>query len=197
MNRTIFMSKIHGFMPVEDARQVELAYLLAKKLHKGQTRKELGPDGQPLRYFEHLRRVALILIDEAGITDPSIIIAALLHDAIEDSEEIMLTGLLIERLFGSDVALLVRLVTKVPKEGYIERLRDGLKGSYGRPAVIKAADRLDNLRSLPKDNPAFCEKQRLETRDVMMPLFNSAETHLPPALMVGFRKIVSQIRSFV
>lgn len=194
MNRTTFMAMVHGFSNEEDARQVELAYLLAKKLHKGQTRKELGPDGLPLRYFEHLRRVALILITEAGVVEPNLIIAALLHDAIEDSEEIQLTGLLVERLFGADVAQIVRLVTKVPKEGYLERLKAGLKASYGRPALIKAADRLDNLRSLPLDNPGFCEKQRVETRDKLLPILVSAEMDLPPSLMVGFRKLVSEIR---
>lgn len=62
-------------------------------------RKELGPDGKPLRYFEHLRRTALILID-AGFTSPDLIITALLHDSIEDSEEVELLSSLTEELFG-------------------------------------------------------------------------------------------------
>lgn len=174
MNRTTFMALIHGICREQDAKQVEVAYLLAKKLHKGQTRKEVGPDGQPLRYFEHLRRVALILVNEAGVKDHELIETALLHDSIEDTEEIQLVSLLVERLFGERVASMVRLLSKVPKAGYVERLREAtlVSGAPHREVlIVKAADRLDNLRTLPVDNPAFCEKQKRETREVYIPLF--------------------------
>jgi GTP diphosphokinase / guanosine-3',5'-bis(diphosphate) 3'-diphosphatase len=197
MNRAIFMSKVHAFAASVDAQQVELAYLLAKKIHKGQVRKELGPDGNPLRYFEHLRRTALIHIDEAGITHVPVIIADLLHDSIEDADEVQLVSAIIEKLFGEDVARLVRAVTKAPKAGYLDRLYTSLETTQGRSALIKAADRLDNLRSLPLENPTFCEKQRVETRDVFLPFFAKAEAHLALGFQPGFRRIVEQIQRCV
>lgn len=197
MNRALFMAKIHAVQGDVVARQIELAYLLAKKLHKGQVRKEKGPDGEPLRYFEHLRRSALSVIDEAGILDCDVIVATLLHDSIEDTEEVQLVGVIIERLFGAETATIIRAVTKVPKAGYIERLYSALPETGGRVAIVKAADRLDNLRSLPVDDPAFCEKQRKETRDVFLPFFTKAEAHIQPKNLAGFQRLVSIITSRV
>ncbi len=198
MNRAAFMSIVHSAMNEEAARKVEMAYQFSKMVHRGQFRKELDAEGQPQRYFEHLRRACLIVLTEAGIVNDDILCAVLLHDAIEDTEDVMLVSTMIERLFGSNVARDVRLVTKVPKEGYIERLRRSLPENLivgGSHMVVKAADRLDNLRSLPKDDQAFCEKQRKETRDVYLPLFAIADEKMPHDWKAGFRKIVAEIRS--
>lgn len=77
-------------------------------------------DDKPVRYFEHVRRVALILMDEAKCMKNEMIIAALLHDSLEDTED--LTPELLECTFGSDVVSIVKKLSKVPKDGYIERL---------------------------------------------------------------------------
>lgn len=166
MNRAEYMSKVHGLFSEEDAGLIELAYMLAKKFHRGQMRKELDAAGQPLRYFEHVRRVSLILLD-LGISDATVVIAALLHDMVEDTDEVRLANVLLERLFGSKVAACVRALSKTPKAGYIERLKAGPPCAM----VVKAADRLDNIRSLPADDWAFCARQREETRTVYLPMF--------------------------
>lgn len=199
MNHQTFMSKVHRFALPVMARNVELAYQLAKMIHKGQVRKELGPDRQPLRYFEHPRRVALILIDEAGFIDTDVLCAALLHDVIEDTDEIQLVSALLERCFGIRVARMVRMVSKAPKEGYLERLEGGLNVSEksGIYMAIKAADRLDNLRSLPADDQAFCERQILETHNILLPLFAKAELAMPKEALAGYNKIVNKIRDLI
>jgi (p)ppGpp synthase/HD superfamily hydrolase len=197
MNRVEFMGPLYGLLTSSDAKRVELAYLLAKKIHRGQVRKELDGDGQPLRYFEHLRRTALIVVNEGGVDDTDTIIAALLHDAIEDSEEIQLVSLMIQELFGSVVARTVQGVSKVPKAGYLDRFKNSIVDTVGRSAVVKAADRLDNLRSLPADNPEFCEKQRRETREIILPILDLAEPQIHQLLLPGFRIILGKIKELV
>lgn len=163
-NRASFMARLH-FVP-SVMLDVEWAYTAAKASHSWQTRKELGPDGQPLRYFEHIRRVSLVLIDEARCATPEMVCAALLHDSVEDTH---LSLAMIEHMFGADVAGLVQKLSKVPKEGYLERL---MLCTDWRPYLIKACDRLDNLRSLAGSSPEFQRKQLIETRDKYFPVFD-------------------------
>ena len=61
-------------------QKVMLAYILAKFGHRFQTRKELDAAGNSLRYFEHVRRVALIVMDEAHCYNYDVVAAALLHE---------------------------------------------------------------------------------------------------------------------
>lgn len=153
------MARLRPLFPPSILLDVELAYTLAKFGHRSQVRKEVGPDGEPLRYFEHVRRVAITLIDEARCPLREMVLAALLHDGIEDTRDI--TPAMIEHAFGADVAGIVMLLSKVPKEGYLERFH---LCTDWRPYVIKACDRLDNLRSLGGSSRAFQQKQLAETR---------------------------------
>lgn len=165
-DREKFFNRI-VFLPRDDQMRIQLAYTLSKYAHRSQVRKELGPDGKPLRYFEHVRRVALVLLDELKLARPELIITALLHDGIEDTRD--LTPDVIEFHFGAEVGTLVKLLSKVPKEGYAERLHNF--GDW-RALTIKGCDRLDNLRSLGEASPEFRAKQIKETRTVYYPLFN-------------------------
>lgn len=197
MNRTKFMSLVNGFATREEADRIELAYGFAKKIHRGQFRKEFNSDGTQMRYFEHCRRAALVLITEAGVTDPKVICASLLHDCIEDGDDVHLISSIIEIVFGQDVAHLVRAVTKIPKVGYLERLAQGIALSEGRVAFVKAADRLDNLRSLPPSDPAFCARQRKETEESLLPVLLDAEKFLAPRHVTGYRTIINEIKSLL
>ena len=165
-DREKFFNRI-VFLPEADRMRIQLAYTLSKYAHRAQVRKEPGPDGKPLRYFEHVRRVALILIDDLKIARPEMIITALLHDGIEDTRD--LTPDVIEFHFGADVGTLVKLLSKVPKNGYAERLF--YFGDW-RAMMIKACDRLDNLRSLGVVPKEFRVKQLNETRKVYYSIFN-------------------------
>jgi (p)ppGpp synthase/HD superfamily hydrolase len=170
------------------------AYTLAKYVHRAQKRKEIGADGLPMRYFEHPRRVALILMDTVGILDPVILCAALLHDTVEDSEE--LPPAAIERYWGSEVAALVQILSKVPYEGYLDRL---LRYGDWRALLIKSADRLDNLRSLRVGEVTveFRDRQIEETRVKYMPLFERMVTLVPEAVSAGARAVLGEIRTLI
>src|SRR5574344_1364892 len=90
--------------PTEDIEKVEQSFLFAKKLHDGQYRVSEEP------YIIHPVEVCKILIDLKA--DTNTLIAALLHDILEDTdtkpEEI-------EERFGNDVLTLVQGVTKLGK----------------------------------------------------------------------------------
>ncbi len=166
-NRESFFERLEPFFVPSVLLNVQLAYTLAKFGHRAQVRKETTIDGVPMRYFEHVRRVALSLIDEVKIVTPELIISALLHDGIEDTRD--LTPEMIEHCFGSDIAKIVKTLSKSPNEGYLERF---YMSSDWRPYVIKGCDRLDNLKSLSKATHEFKLKQVTETRDKYYKLFD-------------------------
>lgn len=165
--RREFFQKLAPFHAPSSLLSVELAYTLAKFGHRAQVRKELDETGRPVRYFEHVKRVALILIDEVKLVNKDMVIAALIHDGIEDTRD--LTPAMIEHVFGEDVVKMVKTLSKDPKEGYLERFH--MSTDY-RPYILKGCDRLDNLRSLGQASLAFQEKQIKETRESYFPLFN-------------------------
>lgn len=166
-NRESFFKRLEPFFAPSDLRNVQLAYTLAKFSHRSQLRKEAWDDGTPVRYFEHVRRVTITLVDEVKIVRPDMVIASLLHDGIEDTRD--LTPDMIEHCFGKDVTQIVKVLSKVPKEGYLERF---LMCNDWRPYVIKACDRLDNLRSLSQTDKAFQTRQVIETREKYYPLLD-------------------------
>ncbi len=159
-----FFDRIEPFMAPSDLMNVKIAYLLSKSAHRYQKRtKEKDSEGNPVRYFEHPRRVAIYLIDSLGIRDPEMIIAALLHDCLEDTR---VTEQMLEHLFGKSVTMLIKLVSKLnPKDSYFMRLK-----KYGdwRAWTIKCADRLDNLSNI--EGQEFIKKQLDETRNKIVPI---------------------------
>ncbi len=139
---------------------IMLAYRLSKYGHRGQERDGGG------RYFDHPRQVSLTLL-EKGVFDHEIIIAALLHDVMEDS--FILTWADVEFIFGKRVCTLVKLLTKetgLPKDQYFPRLLSGPPEAW----LIKLADRLHNLETLSSCTPQKQLKQIKETREKYFPL---------------------------
>lgn len=185
-NRETFFRRLDPFLVPSQLLDIKLAYTLAKYGHRAQQRKELDAAGDPVRYFEHVRRVTLILIDEAKIVRPEMITAALLHDGIEDTQD--LTPEMIEHCFGADVATIVKVLSKTPKEGYLERF---YMSTDWRPYLIKCCDRLDNLRSLlnPGVSPEFVARQVTETKDKYVPLANRLLELAPREHQVQAQKI--------
>lgn len=166
-NRETFFNRLDPFFPPSVLLDVHLAYTMAKFGHRAQVRKELDADGVELRYFEHVRRVTLILIDEARIVQREMVLAALLHDGVEDTRD--LTPEMIEHCFGADTVSIVKTLSKVPKEGYLDRF---FLSTDWRSYLIKACDRLDNLRSLGATKPEFRLRQVTETKEKYYPLFD-------------------------
>lgn len=166
-NRESFFKRLEPYLAPSTLLDVQLAYTLAKYGHRAQLRKELDEHGDPVRYFEHVRRVTIILVDEVRIVRPEMIIAGLLHDGPEDTRD--LTHPMVEHCFGTDVCSLVKVLSKTPPEGYLDRFN---LCTDWRPYVLKGCDRLDNLRSLGSGTPEFRTKQLAETRDKYFPLFD-------------------------
>ncbi len=189
-NKETFFQRLEPFFAPSVMLDIRLAYILAKHGHRDQFRKELDPMGAKVRYFEHVRRVALVLFDEAKCTRSEMIIACLLHDGIEDTRD--LTAEMIEHAFDSDVCSIVKILSKAPKEGYIERLHIC---KDWRPLLIKACDRLDNLRSLsgPTISEEFRIRQIKETREKYMPIFQKMLDYVPSKCRQDATKIVSMI----
>lgn len=97
--------------------------------------------------------VANILIDEGKIEDPIVILAALLHDTVEDTET---TFEEIEQIFGFNVRKVVEEVTDDKTLPATERkklqVEDGPKRSY-EAKLVKLADKLYNLRDILRNPP--------------------------------------------
>ncbi len=187
-NRESFFQRLYPFFSPKILRDIELAYILAKAAHRSQTRKELDAQGEPVRYFEHVRRATLIGIDLAQIVRPDTVIASILHDGIEDTRD--LRPEMIEHVFGADVCGIVKVLSKDPKEGYLDRF---YICTDWRPYFVKACDRLDNLRSLAGSPAEFRRKQVTETRDKYFRLFDRMVMLTPEACRDGVRRLREQI----
>jgi guanosine-3',5'-bis(diphosphate) 3'-pyrophosphohydrolase len=193
-NKVTFQARIQPYFSPSDQLDVKLAYCLAKFGHRAQTRKELT-DGLPTRYFEHVRRVAIILMDEMKIMDRDMIIASLLHDSIEDCAD--LTPELLEHSFGNEVVSMVKLLSKTPKEGYIDRLNNC---HNWKVLAIKACDRLDNLRSLmiPGTTLEFQKKQIKETKDKYFTIFDKlVNVMCPPNYVANVTPVRDEIKRLI
>jgi (p)ppGpp synthase/HD superfamily hydrolase len=126
---------------VGDLDLVGAALAVASEAHQGQRR----PDGSP--YLGHPLRVCELLAKAGG--DEPMLVAALLHDAVEDSE--LSVGDVVER-FGVQVGELVAALTEDAQIDEWKQRKDGLReqvAAAGEKAVaIYAADKLANLRDM-------------------------------------------------
>ncbi len=188
-NRESFFARLRPILAPSDLMDIEVAYALVKHAHRWQTRKELDETGTPISYFKgHLRPTALIAIDELGISDRTIILGCLLHDSLEDTNDIH--DRMIEHLFGPEVAVLVKLLTKDPKEGYFDRL---VKHGTWKAWLVKGCDRLSNLRTLKDCSPEFCARQFNETREKICPLMDLLYSRAPE----DYKFSVNQLRTMI
>lgn len=182
-NKEIFFKRLEPHLAPSDLVRVRGAYYMAKHGHRAQVRQELDNNGEPLRYFEHCRRVALIAMDEFSCYDPDIICTALLHDTLEDTQDI--DAAIIEQFFGKDVARRVRVLSKIPKEGYLERLL----AADSLTRFVKLCDRLDNLRSLP-DDEKFRTKTIKETKEYLSEFKSCTNCKLTSAAIKAVDRLV-------
>ena len=162
------MRAISRHCPHVDLEQIERAIAYADKKHGTQKRK----DGSP--YIIHPLAVAEI-VAETGL-DTDAILAAILHDCIEDTDA---SHSDIASLFGTTVAELVEGVTKLTRVEYysheqqqMENLRKMFMAMSKdiRVVLIKICDRLHNARTLQFQSPAKQISKSQETMDVFAPL---------------------------
>ncbi len=158
------------YMPQVDRKSIQLAYEFASKCHEPQKR----ASGEP--YIVHPLAVAGIV--STLKLDTSSIVAAILHDTVEDTVATLED---IERLFGSEVRDLVDGLTKISKikfrsneEKLAENFRKMIVAMAKdlRVILIKLCDRLHNMRTM--DNLAIEKRKRIaqETLDIYAPLAN-------------------------
>lgn len=154
--------------PSADLSRLEAAYHCAVKAHSGQKRKE-GSD-----YVTHAIAAAQICA-EMGLDEDSVM-AALLHDCIEDTR---LTHAEIAKNFGTTVADLVEGVTKLTRVQYtskedeqMENIRKMLMAMAKdiRVILIKIADRLHNMRTMQYQTEEKRRTKSLETMEIYAPI---------------------------
>src|SRR5438270_8597717 len=147
------------FRAMKEWLQVLKAADAAARWHVHQRRK--GPAEEP--YINHLVEVAMLVADATGGNDTNLVIAALLHDAIEDCE---VPRELIAETFGDDVASLVTEVTddkSLPKDVRKDKQITGAVTKSARAKVLKLADKTSNLRAVAASPPsAWSVKRRIE-----------------------------------
>ena len=162
------LSKIKETAHGMDLGRIRAAYEMARVAHSGQLRR----DGSP--YVTHCIAAADISVD-IGLDEDSII-AALLHDVIEDTN---LTHDDIARQFGTAVADIVEGVTKLTRVQYTskedeqaENLRKMLMAMAKdiRVILIKIADRLHNMRTMAYQSPEKQKTKSLETMEIYAPI---------------------------
>ena len=172
---------VNATYPEAEAKKIESAFEFAFNAHNGQLRKS----GEA--YIIHPVAVAKILIGFG--MDYQSVIAALLHDVVEDTP---VTSEDVKKLFGQDVALLVEGVTKLGKvplasreEQQAENLRKLLLAMSEdiRVIIIKLADRLHNMRTL-KYVP---EQKRRDTAK------ETIEIYAPIAHRLGIRPVKEEL----
>src|SRR3954468_4509755 len=161
------LASVHRSLhPKADLGLLQRAYDVAAEKHEGQKRKSGDP------YITHPLAVSTILA-ELGM-DTTTLVAALLHDTVED------TDYSVERLradFGEEVALLVDGVTKLDKvelgsAAEAETIRKMVVAMAKDPRVlvIKLSDRLHNMRTMRFLSPEKQAKKARETLEVLAPL---------------------------
>ncbi len=168
MRQYELVEKVKSYDPVADEEALNRAYVFAMKMHAAQKRESGDP------YFSHPLEVAEILIGYR--MDYATIIAALLHDTVEDTAASYED---LKELFGQTIADLVRGMTKLSK---LEITPQASKQAQNfqklvlaisediRVLLIKLADRLHNMRSLHIRAQEKRTRIATETLEIYVPL---------------------------
>ena len=160
--------KVASYTPNLERERLFNAFTYADNEHNGQKRK----DGSP--YITHPLAVAEIVAD-LGL-DADLVIAALLHDTVEDTDA---THEEISKRFGETVADLVDGVTKLTRMQYTskeEEQMENLRKMFMamakdvRVILIKLCDRLHNMRTMMYQSPRKQKEKSLETMEIYAPI---------------------------
>lgn len=174
-----FIGRLRGLLPKRHLALIDLAYTLAKHAYRYGKR-----DGE-----RDLGRIAIIIIDEAGVREITTIVAALLHDAARGRRGTLDVSKL-EPLFGPDVGRVIDMVADAaPKP---------LGGDMDwRALLVKAAEQLDVLRSLGTMDEAGVRRLIKETKEKHLPLLERLLSLAPRRYARGVRFIRDAIIAIV
>ena len=171
------MSKAQEYTPTDKLDVIEKAYIYADDAHRGQMRKSGDP------FITHPLETAIVLADLK--LDADALAAALLHDVVEDSDDILVQD--IHDQFGEEIARLVDGVTKLTEAEVVasgrsanalavhaqaETIRKMMMAMARdvRVVLIKLADRLHNMRTIGFLSPAKRVEKAQETLHIYAPL---------------------------
>jgi len=183
------VSKLEGYLPPTEVERIQDAYDFAFEAHQGQRRRS----GEP--YITHPVAVADLLADLR--LDPQTLIAAILHDVIEDTPTLKEE---INRRFGQEVADLVDGVSKLDQiqfksreEAQAESFRKMLLAMVRdiRVIMVKLADRTHNMRTLGAMPLAKRRTVARETLDIYAPIAHRLGMHAIKTELedLGFRSM--------
>jgi guanosine-3',5'-bis(diphosphate) 3'-pyrophosphohydrolase len=168
MRQYELVEKVRSYNPHTDEDLLNRAYVYAMRAHGAQRR----ASGDP--YFSHPLEVASILTQLK--LDDATIVAAVLHDTIEDTDS---TREEIDRLFGEEIGRLVEGLTKIKKLDVVSRETAQAENFRKlllaiaedvRVLLVKLADRLHNMRTLGHLAPEKARRIAEETVDIYAPL---------------------------
>jgi len=174
---TYLCSVLEEYLPKEEIELVKKAHLIAEKAHSGQFRKS----GEP--YITHPLSVALILAELK--LDFYCIVAAILHDCIEDTS---VTKDEVRDQFGEEVAHIVEGVSKLTNLEFTSSTQKQAQNFQKlilamskdmRVMIIKLADRLHNMRTIDS----------MDKEKIIQKAKETSELHAPIAKRLGLHSI--------
>ncbi len=136
--------------------EVLRALAFAARKHRDQRRK----DREASPYINHPIDLADILANEAQVDDPLVLVAAILHDTVEDTDTTLEE---IAAQFGPQVSAVVAEVTddkSLPKDERKRLQEEHAPGASFRAQQVKLADKIANLRDLVRSPPATWDVER-------------------------------------
>ncbi len=167
------------------------ALSFAAARHSKQTRK--GADPEP--YVNHLITTARLVAEHAGVTDPDILVAAVLHDVVEDTPTSLDE---IRERFGATVAGYVGEVSddkSLPKERRKELQVEHAPHISRGAKLIKLADKLTNVEDLVRTPPAgWTLARKLEYVDWAVAVV-AALRPVDAALEAAFDAVAAEVRA--
>ena len=171
----LLRNEINQYLSPQEGAKIEEAYALAEEAHRDQLRYT----GEP--YITHPLAVAHILAQMR--MDPATIMAAILHDVVEDTP--VKQSEIVEK-FGTEVGDLVDGVTKLTQihfENYAQAQAENFRkmvmamASDIRVILVKLCDRLHNMRTLHSLPPEKRRRKALETLEIFAPIANRLGMH--------------------
>jgi GTP diphosphokinase / guanosine-3',5'-bis(diphosphate) 3'-diphosphatase len=168
MRQYELVERVRRYNPSADEDVLNRAYVFAMKAHGSQKR----ASGDP--YFSHPLEVAAILTDLK--VDDATIVAAMLHDTIEDTA---VTRAEVDKAFGEEIGGLVDGLTKLGKLDFVTRHAQQAENfrklllaiaDDARVLLVKLADRLHNMRTLQFMPEAKRARIAQDTLDIYAPL---------------------------
>jgi len=198
-SRGSYLARFKTKISKEDLERRELAYDMAKDIHRDQVR-ESGE-----RYFEHVRTVSVIAVDLFDIYSNDIHIPCLLHDSKED--RLIMSGRFLQFVFGAKIFKIIELVTKPnpadplfkgrSKKELLDLYHKNLLKSSNKAKLVKLCDRLHNLLTLGECPPEKQKRKIMETVIHYEPMIQMISKHYPKEAKIfsaTFKEAIEKLR---